>query len=316
MILKVLWYTDRINTLPSEVYVKQIFSRPQVIAFLSVWLAIFLICSVLSAIAYSVIESIPLTTTPIITTAPHGNGGTTAPTTTTTPVTTDPPVPVDPDDPYGKLTYSSANSKYVIYVDAGHGWSDPGVVVNENGEVCNDSTHDHSTDAKEKDINLAISKKLKKALEAMGYKVKETRPSDNESDCPVALSEYGMFNVQRRAYYLIDQNPDYCISIHCNSLDGDASTSGTRIYHYKTKTESKAFSSQVINYLMDCMGLKATQHENNFAITRDCTMPAILIEAGFMTSPTDLKNLQDPNWQDQFACAIAQGMDAYIHAGN
>ena len=67
---------------------------------------------------------------------------------------------------------------------------------------------------------------------------------------------------------------------------------------------------------MDCMGLKATQHENNFAITRDCTMPAILIEAGFMTSATDLKNLQDPNWQDQFACAIAQGMDAYIHAGN
>ena len=308
------------NILPSEVYVKQIFSRPQVLAFLSAWLAIFLLCSIFSGIAYSVKESVPITTIPIITTAPITTGGTAPATTTTAPVTTTLPTPTDPpipqDDPYAKLTYSSANTKYLIYVDAGHGWSDPGVVVTENGVVCYDSTHDHSTDVMEKDINLAISKKLKKALEKMGYKVGETRPGDKESDCPVALSEYGMFNVQRRAYFLIDKNPNYCISIHCNSLDGDTTTRGTRIYHYKTKTASKAFSSQIINYLMNCMNLKATQHETNFAIIRDCPMPSILVEAGFMTNPTDLKNLQDPNWQDQFACAIAQGMDAYIHAGN
>ena len=296
---------------------KQLITRPQVIAFLSVWLAIFLICSLLSGVAYSIKDSLPDQHPDA--TDPQGNAAppvtTTSPAVTTpNPETNEPSVPKD--DPYAKLTYTAANAQYLIYLDAGHGWSDPGVVINENGEVCYDSTHDHSTDVKEKDINLAITKKLKRALEAMGYKVGETRPGDNESDCPVALSEYGMFNVQRRAYFLNEKKPNYCISIHCNSLDNDTVTHGTRIYHYKNKTASKNFSSQIIQYLMECMELKATQHETNFAIIRDCTMPSILVEAGFMTNPTDLANLLDSYWLDQFACAIAQGMDAYIHAEN
>lgn len=293
---------------------KELITQPKVIAFLSVWLAIFLFCSILSGTAYP-IKDIPVATTtaaPVTTPAPDPD----KPAQTTPapiPPKTEEPAPPK-DDPYEKLTYSADNSRYFIYLDAGHGWSDPGVVVNENAAPYVQGVDTIAIN--EKDINLAITKKVKKALEKMGYTVGETRPGDLESDCPVALSEYGMFNVQRRIGYINSKNPDYCISIHCNSLDGSPSTKGTRVYHYKGKTASEKFTDQMVSTLSQQMGTKVTKHTNNFAITRDATMPAILIEAGFMTSPVDLANLTDPDWQDQFACAIALGMEAYIRAGN
>ena len=290
---------------------KQFFTQPQLVAFLSVWLAIFLFCSILSGIAYSV-ENNPTPTQPATTT--------TAPLDTDSPSTTTPapshPETEEPTTPtvdyYKDLIYSSGNSKYLIYLDAGHGWSDPGVpvYVNENGEY----DEENGECITEKDINLAITKKLKKALETMGYEVAETRISDDVNDCPVTLKD-GIFNVQRRVNYINSKGADYCISIHCNSLD-DSSVSGTRIYHYPNKTASQKLGSQVIRTLLEKTDAKVTQHTNNFAITRDGTMPAILIEAGFMTNINDLRNLCDPAWQDQFACAIAMGLDAYIHAEN
>ncbi len=296
---------------------KEFLTQPKVVAFLAVWLAIFLLCSILSGVAYSIEDTLAPSN-------PQEN--TSKPVNTKKPTETTPspelPETQEPDSPtvdyYKDLVYSASNSNYLIYLDAGHGWSDPGVVVTPTGERCDSITHaDHNKCINEKDINLAITKKLKTALEKMGYIVGETRPGDAESDCPVELSQYGMFNVQRRVSYINSKNPDYCISIHCNSLDNDSVTHGTRLYHHTNRPASQQLAEQMKTTLIENMDLKVNRYDYlNFAITRDATMPAILIETGFMTNLDDLSNLCDPDWQARFACAIALGMDAYIHAGN
>ena len=44
-------------------------------------------------------------------------------------------------------------------------------------------------------------------------------------------------------------------------------------------------------------------------------MPAVLVETGFMSCPAELARLCDPDYQQQIALGIADGVEAYLKAG-
>jgi N-acetylmuramoyl-L-alanine amidase len=48
-----------------------------------------------------------------------------------------------------------------------------------------------------------------------------------------------------------------------------------------------------------------------FAVLRDAAMPAILIEGGYMTNPTEGKKIYDSAYRRQMAAAIVKGILAY-----
>src|SRR6185503_3366637 len=48
-----------------------------------------------------------------------------------------------------------------------------------------------------------------------------------------------------------------------------------------------------------------------FRVLREAAMPAVLIEAGFMTNPSDGKRIYDPALRRQLAQAIVDGVLAY-----
>jgi N-acetylmuramoyl-L-alanine amidase len=48
-----------------------------------------------------------------------------------------------------------------------------------------------------------------------------------------------------------------------------------------------------------------------FAVLRDTTMPAILIEGGYMTNPTEGKKIYDSAYRRQMAAAIVKGILNY-----
>ena len=283
-------------------------SQKGYIAIIAIWLILFVFLSVLSGVAHSVAdntskdESSPKQTTPSVTT--------TAPTTTTnTPPATEPPTV---ETPYDSLVYSEANKEFFIFLDAGHGWGDPGkfVQINENGEY----DEENGVYVYEKDINFQITKKLKQALEKLGYTVGETRPGNTEADCPVELNKYGNFNAQDRPAYVNAQNPDYFVSIHCNAHDNPTSH-GTRLFYSNKDSDNYKFLSKIKESLLQQMGIDTHDpFTDNLAITRESDMPTVLVESAFMTNMEDLQNLMDPKWQDQFACALALGIDAMVHS--
>ena len=324
-------------------------ARSQLIRFSVIWLAIFVVCSILSAFSYAEADADPADadnqqTTQKTDKIPHRN-----PIKNPSTSTPDLPPASNPDtepeiptvSPYESLIYSAENANIFIFLDAGHGWNDPGVPVyltkdgkfayekrDEKDKVVKDEngntifvTEDGTVVALEeldcileKDINLAITKKVKKALELMGYRVGETRPGDNPEDCPVPLKENGIYSATDRPDYVNSQNPDYFVSIHCNSMSNNSSVQGTRIYHYETSSSGQKLASKIMTALAEEMGMDTTRHTNNLAITRESNMPTVLIECGFVTTMADLMKLTDPVWQDQFACAVALGLHAMAHA--
>ena len=48
-----------------------------------------------------------------------------------------------------------------------------------------------------------------------------------------------------------------------------------------------------------------------FAVLRDATMPAVLIEGGFMSNPGEARNIYSAAWRKQLAAAIANGIGSY-----
>ncbi len=312
--------------------------------FLALWLVLFILCSVLSGLAYSTeptVDQPAAQTTPAkpLATEPADPNDDPKPP-ATQPGTEDQP------SPYDSLVYSANNAGYVIYVDAGHGWADNGThakltadgefvyeVLGEDGKPLKDAdgkiryvtesgkevTEADFTYIFEKDITIQLTKKLKTALEKMGYQVGETRPGDSAEDCPVSLNQYGLFNAMSRVEYINQVMPHYFLSLHCNSHTA-STTRGTRLYYYSHAfnadkvAPTQAMASKLLASLSENMGLSATLHDQNLAIPRGTTMPSLIIETGFITNHEDLLLMTDPDWQDQFVCALARGLDAHIHS--
>ena len=175
----------------------------------------------------------------------------------------------------------------VIFVDAGHGGRDPGAVANR---------------IQEKDVVLPISLKLGQALQSMGYTVYYTRTNDVEVDLEprVALAQR--------------VNADVFVSIHANSLDSrNSSVNGVETFHARNSTVGRELASYVQSQIISATsannrGVKAA----GFYVIARTSMPAILVETGFVTSPTEASNLSNPNYQKQMADAIARGIDQFM----
>lgn len=286
---------------------KRFHDKTGFIAFISVWLAVFLLCSVLSGVSYSLQDS----------TAVKGDQTSTkVPEKTTASATTSPQTPETQSpttsSPYDELIYSADNAQYLIFLDAGHGWYDNGAAVKVNEDGIIDENGEYVL---EKNITLTLTKKLKNALEKMGYTVGETRPGDNDEDCPVALVN-GIFYAKNRPSYVNSKNADYFISLHCNSFT-DPSVHGTRVYYSDNRATNTSLANSITASLTAEMGEAAKLHvDPQLYILLYSAMPTVLIESGFMTNQEDLNELLDSDWQDRFVCAIAKGLDAEIHSGN
>ena len=115
---------------------------------------------------------------------------------------------------------------YDIIIDPGHGGNDAGMIVCENGDVPNSLGNCSRSKAyKESDINFTVSEALKKELESLGYKVKLTRDSKEDT-----VPTYGKMGSGTTANATKSK---FNIALHHNStnvLGGMSSTHGLEVY--------------------------------------------------------------------------------------
>ncbi len=175
-----------------------------------------------------------------------------------------------------------------IAVDAGHGGC-------ENGAI-------GGFGDKEKDINLAIAKKLKQELESRGAKVIMTR----EDDIQIPLNTRVKIAHEKEALILI--------SIHSNALpDGKDPNKyrGTSIYYYHNQAKSLAE-----NILTEMTTQLKTQNDKvrqgSLALVRSTFNLSVLIEVAYIINPDDYALLLDNNFQTNCAKAISDGIEKYL----
>ena len=183
-------------------------------------------------------------------------------------------------------------SKKKICIDPGHGGTDSGA-VGQNG-------------AKEKDIVLQISLKLRDALQRNGIDVVMTRDKDIAS---------GKLVIADRCKIANSASVDYLVSIHANA-DGDRDDKtghGTETWAYSTSSSGYPLAQAVQKELIAANGLNDRGVKvKAWDILKGTKAPAILVETAFINNTAEEKLLTDAAFQLLTAEAIAKGIVQHI----
>lgn len=104
---------------------------------------------------------------------------------------------------------------------------------------------------------------------------------------------------------------NYFVSIHVNANENPA-INGAEVYVYEKYTEAYYLAEDVLNSIVDIVGIRNNLVRTNpsLYVLRKTTMPAILIELGYITNSSDAQLLA--NKQPQFAYAIYAGLLSYF----
>jgi len=211
------------------------------------------------------------------------------------------PLTYDPNqevllDPFEGIQANALEGKKIL-IDPGHGGPDPGA-----SGACK---------SYEKYNNLAIAQYLNNILIEAGATVSMTRATD------VCLAEnYSeSADLQARVALANDLKPDIYISIH-NNWNSNPETKGTTTY-YSVLNQQKSESARLAQAIQQT--ITSTVHtvddgvrEANFYVIKNTSMPAALIEVGFLSNSWEEARLQNPIFQKNVASAVFRGIYDYF----
>jgi N-acetylmuramoyl-L-alanine amidase len=192
--------------------------------------------------------------------------------------------------PPGAIPPPGSNPRLIV-IDPGHGGSDFGSM--HNGLV-------------EKDITLDIALRLRTLLVARGWTVKMTRETDRDVYGPNASD---VDELQARVDVANNAGARMFVSIHANASVSSV-PNGTTSYWYKPQDRSLAEAIQ--RRLVPLLGTKDDGVvRERFYVIRRTSMPATLIETAFLSNPEDAAKLRSPDFRQEIALGIANGIKDY-----
>jgi N-acetylmuramoyl-L-alanine amidase len=182
------------------------------------------------------------------------------------------------------------SEKILVTIDPGHGGKDPGAIGLDG--------------LREVDVILPISLRVSKLLEEKGVATQLTRDSDY------------FVGLDQRVVMSRKAGASIFVSIHANSIDNRPDVHGLETYHYHRGLElANIVHSNVIGVLGEARDeplLDRGVRSARFLVLRKSDIPAILVEVGYLTSPTESLKLADEKYRDRMADAIAQGILEYL----
>lgn len=183
-----------------------------------------------------------------------------------------------------------------IVVDAGHGGIDPG------------TSHNH---LQEKEITLAISRKLAKYLSQAGAQVINLRQSDEDlcgKHFKGTIRERKRKDLSLRVERAIQNKADLYISIHTNA-ELSPRWSGAQTFYQGNNEKSKALAECIQEEFKSLLGnTKREAKSGHYFILDKTTMPTVIAEVGFLSNPQEAKLLASSAYQDKVAYAIFCGV--------
>ena len=191
------------------------------------------------------------------------------------------------------------SQKKVIVVDCGHGGIDPGMIGIDG--------------LKEKEFNLAIGMKLKKALEDYGYQVVMTRETDTglyDEDSQNKKAQ----DMQKRILLIQKVDPVLTVSIHQNSYE-DQAVKGPQVFYYRDSAQGEALAKKIQEKLNENLEVERPREiKGNTTYYLLKRSPGVLniVECGFLTNPEEAASLSSEEYQEKVAQAIAGGVKEYI----
>lgn len=180
-----------------------------------------------------------------------------------------------------------------VTLDPGHGGTDLGARAKR--PYC-----------EEKKLTLLTARLVKRYLTQLGYHVIMTRGTDVFIPLPDRVDS------AKRS------DSDLFVSIHYNS-SRTPTADGVEVFFFDSQespTRTKS-SRQLASHILTricrrtgahCRGVK----RGNFYVIRETSMPSVLVEGGFISNPDERLNLKKPEYLEEIARGIADGIDHYF----
>ena len=186
-----------------------------------------------------------------------------------------------------------------IFIDPGHGGTDPGSAA---------------FGLQEKDLNLMVARELSKLLSSTAYQIMLSRSTD------LTIS------LKARTDKAKAWDADIFISIHHNAFSNPAANGYELFYQlYRPDMKDESFrlavkiNEELGNTFFPDLHPRGVKHKQNsnggewYHILRETDCPAVIIECGFLTSPSDIATLKSPDFPVRQAVAIGKAVDSFFY---
>jgi N-acetylmuramoyl-L-alanine amidase len=241
-----------------------------------------------------------------------------------------------PPDPAGLKPATAGVPQYArlitVAIDAGHGGEDPGAIG--------------ASGSHEKNITLALAKKLKQKIDAqenmhavlirdgdyfvpLAQRVTKARAvkadlflsihadafikSHARGSSVFALSENGATSVAARWLAKKENEADLVGGINIDVKDPFLKRTLIDLSQTATINDSLKLGHAVLKEIGGVNTLhKAQVEQAGFAVLKAPDIPSILIETAFISNPEEEKRLNDPDYQDKLVDAIVGGVKNYF----
>ena len=184
---------------------------------------------------------------------------------------------------------------YKIFVDQGHNPENPNAGAEANG-------------VREQDVTYEVGVRLAELLRANPhFEVRLSRNSPTEQ-----LGTSNATSLAARVNAANSWGADYFISLHCNASTV-TTASGSEAYVYSVGSAAYYLGEQILSGLHYATGLpnRGVRTNPGLYVLRRTTMPAVLVEMGYLTNPYDAELLStDPQ---SFARGMYNGIVDYLN---
>ncbi len=181
-----------------------------------------------------------------------------------------------------------------IVVDPGHGGPDTGAIG--------------PTGTREKNNTLAIGLNLAGLLRSAGAQVIMTRSTDVT---PAKGTYSELSDLQARVKIANDQKADLYISLH-NDAFSNPTVGGISTFYSSSSSvaaKSKALATSIQSELVKAISFNSRGVKDAaFYVIKNTKMPAVLVEVGFISNPTEEQLLRSPEFQRKAALGVYQGI--------
>lgn len=172
-----------------------------------------------------------------------------------------------------------------VFINAGHGGSDPGAVA---------------FGMHEDDIVLVVAKEMERVLKAHGLEVGMSRSTDVDEELYEITNEANAFNA------------DVFMSIHCNA-DAKAAGDGSETYYWSTSINGKKLAQLCEKYTQALgQNSRGVKPGNHLYVIKHTNMTAVLCECAFLTHDKDNDIIDTVAEQKAFGVAYAKAVLEYF----
>lgn len=194
-----------------------------------------------------------------------------------------------------------SEKELIVVIDAGHGGEDSGAVANS---------------VLEKDINLEIALKLRDMLKASGIEVKMIRESDVSiyDTASGTIRERKVSDLKNRVKIVNNNKKNILVSIHQNKFE-QSKYSGAQMFYSTNNDKSQILAE---NIRKSITGLIQPENKrelkkggSDIYLLNKVTVPAVIVECGFISNEEEAKNLSNEEYQSKMAFSIYCGILEY-----